>query len=1320
MLADGAANDAAADGGGITVQSGDGNKTFQFEATGDNFGSSENINLATGKVLKVNNTEVLSATALSSSVVVDVASLDIDGASETAALADADLFVIDDGGAGTNQKLTAANLKSYVLGGGAGATFEAIKVTGIATLTQTQTNDIIVSAGATVSGALDVDGGADISGGETTLSSATVSDLTDGRIVLAGASGALQDSANLTFGDNGLFTAGDVNVSGIVTASSGFVGDLTGNVTGDLTGVASTATKLETARNFSASGDATAPNVSFDGTGNVDLALTLANSGVTAATYGSQTEIPVVTVDAKGRVTSMSTASVGTALTVTGDSGSEDINLLTEALSITGGTNVTTSAASNGVEVALDADISLTSVTATGIVTASSGFVGDLTGNADTATVLETARNFSASGDASASAVSFNGSGNVDLALTLATVNSDTGSFGSQTQIPVVTVNDKGLVTAVTTASVGTALTVTGDTGSEDINLLTEALALTGGTNITSSAASNGVEFSLDSDISLTSVNASQVNVSGVVTATSFITGAEGSSMIVNSDSITGPATITIDPAGVGDNTGRVIIKGDLQVDGTQTIVNSTSVTVTDKNVMLAEGAANDAAADGGGITVQSGDGNKTFQFEETGDNFGSSENLNLASGKVLKVNNTEILSATTLGSSVVNSSLTSVGTLGNLTVAGGINGAISNAGVSTLGQLQVTDVNASGIVSATDFRDTDGSLVPLVGVSSASSHTGLVTAFKFVGTGLEEYKVENEVATIRVSGVAASTYTTSSTFTATDAQTTFTFVPGYTEGFVDVYLNGIRLITGTDFTANDESTVVLASGATAGDEVEIVSFKELGDLIHVQNLKSVDNLTAGIVTATSTNFSTLTAGISTIGNMVVGTGSTDVIVNGDFQATGTVKVGDSTIILDSATDIITAAGVNLSGVATATGGFVGDVTGNADSATALQTARNFSASGDATASAVSFNGTDGVDLALTLATVNSDTGSFGSQTQIPVVTVNEKGLVTAVSTANVGTALTVAGDTGSEDINLLTETLTISGGTNVTTSASSDSISVDLDSDISLTSVNATTVNVSAGTTVGGALDVNGGADISGGETTLSSATVSDLTSGRVVLAGTSGALEDSANLTFNGTILSAPQVSATTSATLASAAISDLTDGRIVLAGASGELEDSANLTFGANGLTVTGGSIVSAASTFSDNLDVGGNVIVTGDLTVNGTTTQLNTTQTTVEDVLLELQVVDGSAPASDTNKDVGIVMNYFSGSAKKAAVYWDDSAARFALSDDASETNGVLTASSYSGLEIGSLFLNDCAGASQVISCSGTTRSLENISIDGGTF
>ena len=132
------------------------------------------------------------------------------------------------------------------------------------------------------------------------------------------------------------------------------------------------------------------------------------------------------------------------------------------------------------------------------------------------------------------------------------------------------------------------------------------------------------------------------------------------------------------------------------------------------------------------------------------------------------------------------------------------------------------------------------------------------------------------------------------------------------------------------------------------------------------------------------------------------------------------------------------------------------------------------------------------------------------------------------------------------------------------------------------------------------------------------------------------------------------------------------------------------------------------------------VGTNLTLTGNLTVEGTTSSLNTVNTTIEDVLLELQVVDGGALSSDTNKDVGVIFNYYSGSAKKAAVYWDDSAGRIVIGSEVSESSGVLTASAFSGLEIGSLFVNDCAGQTQVISCSGTTRSLENITIDGGSF
>ena len=210
---------------------------------------------------------------------------------------------------------------------------------------------------------------------------------------------------------------------------------------------------------------------------------------------------------------------------------------------------------------------------------------------------------------------------------------------------------------------------------------------------------------------------------------------------------------------------------------------------------------------------------------------------------------------------------------------------------------------------------------------------------------------------------------------------------------------------------------------------------------------------------------------------------------------------------------------------------------------------------------------------------------------------------------------------------------------------------------------------------------------------------------SGVLTATGFAGPITGAVTGNVTGNV-SGNQSGGTVSAT--SAAIADLTSGRIVLAGTSGELEDSGNLTFDGSTMTVTG------AASVTTNLTVGGN------LTVNGTTTQVNTTNTTIEDVLLELQVVDGGALGSDTNKDVGLVLNYYSGSAKKAAVYWDDSAGRIVLGSEVSESTGVLTASAYSGLEIGSLFVNDCAGQTQVISCSGTTRSLENITIDGGSF
>ena len=175
----------------------------------------------------------------------------------------------------------------------------------------------------------------------------------------------------------------DINLPGV---------NATGNQ--DTSGNAATATALATSRTLAISGDA--GSASFDGSANATISATLANSGVSAATYGSTTEIPVIAIDAKGRVTSATTAAVGSGLTVTGDTGSEDINLLSETLTIAGGTNLTSAAASNGVTVNLNDDISIATAAVSGVVTASGGFVGnitgDVTGNADTATALANAR----------------------------------------------------------------------------------------------------------------------------------------------------------------------------------------------------------------------------------------------------------------------------------------------------------------------------------------------------------------------------------------------------------------------------------------------------------------------------------------------------------------------------------------------------------------------------------------------------------------------------------------------------------------------------------------------------------------------------------------------------------------------------------------------------------------------------------------------------------------------------------------------------------------------------------------------------------------
>jgi hypothetical protein len=131
-----------------------------------------------------------------------------------------------------------------------------------------------------------------------------------------------------------------------------------GTITANLSGNATTATTLKTARDIGLAGDATG-NVSFDGSSNVTLTVDLSDTGVSAGTYGGSSQIPVFTVDAEGRLTSASNTAVSIAanLSFAGDSGGTGtLALATDTLTINGGDGIDSVSfdANNTVRVAVD------------------------------------------------------------------------------------------------------------------------------------------------------------------------------------------------------------------------------------------------------------------------------------------------------------------------------------------------------------------------------------------------------------------------------------------------------------------------------------------------------------------------------------------------------------------------------------------------------------------------------------------------------------------------------------------------------------------------------------------------------------------------------------------------------------------------------------------------------------------------------------------------------------------------------------------------------------------------------------------------------
>ena len=140
------------------------------------------------------------------------------------------------------------------------------------------------------------------------------------------------------------------------------------------------------------------------------------------------------------------------------------------------------------------------------------------------------------------------------------------GSYGSQTAIPVFTVDQQGRLTAASTVAVATALTVDGDTGTGDVDLLTDDLQILGTANeIETVSSKTGTDVTV------------QIGLPNDVT-------------IGNDLTVTGGLQVNGSTINLGNGlTDNVVISGNLTVQGTTTTVESTTVTIDDPVIALAD-----------------------------------------------------------------------------------------------------------------------------------------------------------------------------------------------------------------------------------------------------------------------------------------------------------------------------------------------------------------------------------------------------------------------------------------------------------------------------------------------------------------------------------------------------------------------------------------------------------------------------------------------------------------------------------------------------------------------------------------------------------
>ena len=493
------------------------------------------------------------------------------------------------------------------------------------------------------------------------------------------------------------------------------------------------------------------------------ITVNLDNTAVSAGSYGSASAIPTFTVDAQGRLTAAGTASISTSFTVDADSGDNLTISGGDTFTIVGGTGLT-SVASATDTLTLNLDATTVTAGSYGSATAVSTFTVDAQGRltaAGTATIAIPASAVTDFAEAAQDAIGnsvgtgltyTDGTGAISVtantydaygsastvAGNLTTHTSATEAHGA-TGAVVGTTNTQTLTNKTLTSPV-----ITGAVFNDGSVIFEGATADAHETTLAITDPTADRTITLPDATGTVALTANKLDVFAATTSAELRT-------VISDETGTGGLVFADTPTLVTPNIGAatgtsLVLSGDLTVNGTTTTINSTEITIDDKNLVLgAVTTPTDAGADGGGLTLK-GATDKTFNWVDATDAWTSSENMNLVTGKSLLIAGTSVLNATTLGSGVTASSLTSVGTIATGTwngtaiaiANGGTGSTDAGAARTALGLAIGTNVQAynSTLAAVAGGTYTGDDSITTVGTISAGTWNGTSIAIANGGTG--------------------------------------------------------------------------------------------------------------------------------------------------------------------------------------------------------------------------------------------------------------------------------------------------------------------------------------------------------------------------------------------------------------------------------------------------------------------------------------------------------------------------------------------------------------------------------------------------------